>query len=68
MKRVDEMKFDSEKALIQFHPDGDYFAIFLVETQTIKISKVIKDNIKDFIGKLKKLENINDDLKYDVVF
>ena len=32
MKMVDEMKFDSQKALIEFHPDGDYFAIYLEET------------------------------------
>jgi hypothetical protein len=66
MKKVDEMQFKSSKALIKFHPDGDFFAIFLVETQTIKICKVMKTEIKDFLGKLKKLEN--DEGKYDVVY
>ena len=55
------MKFDSKKALIEFHPDGDQFAIYLEESQTIKICKVVKDEIKDFISKLKALEDITNE-------
>lgn len=40
MKQVDEMKFSTSKALIEFHPDGDFFAIYLHETQTIKVCSV----------------------------
>lgn len=68
MKQVDEMKFDSKKALMEFHPDGDQFAIYLEESQTIKICKVVKEEIKDFIGKLKALEDNTNEQQYDVVF
>jgi hypothetical protein len=61
MKQVDEMKFDASNALIEFHPDGDYFAIYLEETQTMKVCKVKKDDIKDFVSKLKQLEDPIDD-------
>lgn len=68
MKQVDEMKFDTKKALIEFHPDGDFFAIYVQESQTIKICQVVKEEIKDFISKLKALEDITDESQYDVVF
>jgi hypothetical protein len=64
--KIGEVALNAQHALMEFHHDGEMFAFYFQETQTLKITYI--DDIDNFVDMLKSLEDTEHDDQYFVDF
>lgn len=62
--KIGEIALNAQEALMEFHHDGEMFAIFFKETQVLKVTYI--DEIDNFVDMLKTLEDVDHDDQYFV--